>query len=1348
MQSYGLGSVNMGISETFGNMVAGRLGEDDTAVVLGYCESSKGMTALYTGNYAIGNSVNATGNGNCGSLGYNFENSTANSLGLGWGELDYLFTHTEANFYDSNILTSGTLGAGATTLSGALTMGGYNIADAGKITANSFITGGGSFNATTTNATTYLTTPTYDGSGQVVHPDIYYNPSGWNGYKYWMVMTPYPAGDPTYENPSILVSNDNITWIVPPGLTNPIDTPTSGQDADPDIILGLDGKLYVFFEWGSGGTSKVYVKSSSDGITWSAKTEILSSTTEENYLSPTVILDGSNYVIYYVDTLSSPNLLKRRTASTPTGTWSAATTCSIAGIPGGIELWHLNVIKNGDEYYAFHDLNDSKLYFAISQDGVNWTFSSTPILSPSTSGWDNSIIYRSAVVDEGSANTYGLWYSARDASLVWHIGYTTVVVTVNAGSGAITTAGILKAGVGTLTSLNLTADTNQIVLNSDAVGGIYTTLTGTATGTAKVITFPDITGTVALTTGVGGLSSYLQLAGGIMTGDILVSGTVNLGATGSRFTNIWGTTITGTSLTDGITTITGGNYTGVGDITGTDVDLTLGTGDISTTGTLGAGAITGTSGIFTGDLSAQNIVTTGVLGDEKLTNGTFTGNADNWTLGTGWNYVSNKVRKNEDGTGTLSQPLANMVTPIVVGEYYTLSYVISTYAVGTVTPTIAGVTLDTVGASGTHKQTFQALNTNDLTFTPTNDARFYIDTISLQKISGRIIGGSLWLDGVAGSTPTSGAGTRLMWIPSKPAFRAGVAVGAEWDTANIGANSFAFGNTVTASGSYSTAFGYQNTASGQYSTVFGYGGTTASGKASTAFGGASIASGDFSLSSGMYPTASGYASTAFGYYSVASGGYAIALGHRVTATGAGAVAFGYNENSAIPNVSFIAGTGTADVGFGQITIGYVSSGKTLKAEGSGSIAMGQDVNALTNPNILVFGKGLTVTTANSFNIGFGTDITTPDFQVTSGQTTITGNFTTTGTITGKQLATPVQSQTLGAGDTTFALTSNVVILTGDAGANTLATITGGVAGQLLTIICTDALVTITDTDAHTANTIDLSAAFTSADDKVLTLVFDGTSWYEAGTRSVNDLVFANDFRITEDYNNPQALVFKNQNGEEIMRLDEDGNLTIKGSLQESSQQNEFATGQAGIFDEFVQKVKSTLSSLGLAIENGIATLKEIIVDKLTTKVAKIEKLEMVDSATGEIWCTWVENGEWQKVKGECGVISSLPEPQPQPNPELQPQQPEPAAPEGNEPTVTSEGSPEELHPADSQSESQLEPVSTPEEPSPEPQPQPEPQPEPVFTPTEPNPEPQPEPPTSEPAEPQSIQQEPQVEPIQ
>lgn len=53
----------------------------------------------------------------------------------------------------------------------------------------------------------------------------------------------------------------------------------------------------------------------------------------------------------------------------------------------------------------------------------------------------------------------------------------------------------------------------------------------------------------------------------------------------------------------------------------------------------------------------------------------------------------------------------------------------------------------------------------------------------------------------------SGNGSKLMWISSKAAFRAGSINGTQWDLAQIGPYSFAAGYNVTASGHGSTALG-------------------------------------------------------------------------------------------------------------------------------------------------------------------------------------------------------------------------------------------------------------------------------------------------------------------------------------------------------------------------------------------------------------------------------------------------------------------------------------------------------------------------------------------------------------
>ena len=86
---------------------------------------------------------------------------------------------------------------------------------------------------------------------------------------------------------------------------------------------------------------------------------------------------------------------------------------------------------------------------------------------------------------------------------------------------------------------------------------------------------------------------------------------------------------------------------------------------------------------------------------------------------------------------------------------------------------------------------------------------------------------------------------------------------------------------------------------------------------------------------------------------------------------------------------------------------------------------------------------------------------------------------------------------IGNGDTTFAVTTSLVTVTGDGGGDeVIATITGGEPGMTLTLLCVDALWTITDTDAHTADTVDLNSAFVAIDDENIVLQYDGTSWYE------------------------------------------------------------------------------------------------------------------------------------------------------------------------------------------------------------------------------------------------------------
>jgi len=128
----------------------------------------------------------------------------------------------------------------------------------------------------------------------------------------------------------------------------------------------------------------------------------------------------------------------------------------------------------------------------------------------------------------------------------------------------------------------------------------------------------------------------------------------------------------------------------------------------------------------------------------------------------------------------------------------------------------------------------------------------------------------------------------------------------------------------------------------------------------------------------------------------------------------------------------------------------------------------------------------------------------------------------------------------------------------------------------------------------------------------------------AGTdQFFGDMIFANAFRITEAENSPQALIFKSQLGREIMRLDENGNLDLSGTLSASNvatttafQINELSTRMLNLENWAASSTASTtalelaqasttLSLLALE-QNMASTTNEIFT--LNTRVTNLENL--------------------------------------------------------------------------------------------------------------------------------------------
>lgn len=195
-------------------------------------------------------------------------------------------------------------------------------------------------------------------------------------------------------------------------------------------------------------------------------------------------------------------------------------------------------------------------------------------------------------------------------------------------------------------------------------------------------------------------------------------------------------------------------------------------------------------------------------------------------------------------------------------------------------------------------------------------------TPSIQSLL-QVKNGSVLFDGTIGATPMSGAGTRLMWIPTKNAFRAGSVSGAQWDDINIGASSFATGLNTTASGSRAFACG-QN--------------TVASGVISCAIGSATVASNNYSFATGNATKASGSSSATFGGGTTASGSYS--------------AAFGFNSIAQSIN-SFVIGRFNNNPGTFSTSTWILTEPLFVIGNGTSSTATNNALTVLKNGNVLI-----------------------------------------------------------------------------------------------------------------------------------------------------------------------------------------------------------------------------------------------------------------------------------------------------------------------------------------------------------------------------------------------------------
>ena len=307
-----------------------------------------------------------------------------------------------------------------------------------------------------------------------VHPDVQYFPDGMDGYKFWMIFTPFGqlppgapsppnpsyAGDWWWEDPTLVRSNDGIHWVKTSDYTNPLISPGGQYDwdgewlADPDFVYapnkGPSGESWFLYYAGANNThgsgQRIGLAMSTDGkhYTKYGATYLIPATR-----CPAVIYDSAtglfqmwyNWNSYDVGYATSTNGVDW-TPYNPTspGQWGYIVYQAHPGTydQGGVS--HMDVIKYQGVYHMYYNAMPTSGYselvigHATSPDGINWTQYPTPAITPAGQTWlftDGTTkavqsLYRASAIMVG--DTMYLYYCGSDSYIAypnawnWEIG--------------------------------------------------------------------------------------------------------------------------------------------------------------------------------------------------------------------------------------------------------------------------------------------------------------------------------------------------------------------------------------------------------------------------------------------------------------------------------------------------------------------------------------------------------------------------------------------------------------------------------------------------------------------------------------------------------------------------------------------------------------------------------------------------------------------------------------------------------------------------------------------------------------------------------------------------------------
>lgn len=277
-----------------------------------------------------------------------------------------------------------------------------------------------------------LTTETYEGSGQAVHPDHITLPAPWAIGSSVLVATPYPGGNADFENPSIFTSTDDLGWTAPAGVDNPLVRPSDGYLSDPDWLYDPESsEIWLYYRQVT-TQNLIWLIRSSDGTRWSEPV-LVASDRNHRIISPTVVRRAEgDWLMWAVNAgaegCSSASTAVELRRSTDGIHWSTPESVSLGQANGF--AWHLDVrwIAERNEFWALYPMKaagnctTTAVYLATSPDGVEWQSYPAPLLERGVLPELRDVVYRSSLDYDAASDAVDIWYSGArhdGKSYVW-----------------------------------------------------------------------------------------------------------------------------------------------------------------------------------------------------------------------------------------------------------------------------------------------------------------------------------------------------------------------------------------------------------------------------------------------------------------------------------------------------------------------------------------------------------------------------------------------------------------------------------------------------------------------------------------------------------------------------------------------------------------------------------------------------------------------------------------------------------------------------------------------------------------------------------------------------------------